>query len=686
MDTNMIYYVATNGNDKSAGTAGAPFATVEAARDAVRAEIRRGLCEPITVKILAGEYFVGGIDFDARDSGSAECPIVYEAQGEVVLNGGLRLPAEAFEPLTHEERSRLSADAAAHVVRTNLFQKGITRAELGEMCVVGSHHTGARYDGATLAPIHCELFVDGVRQTVARYPNEGFLYTTGLIREGDGLESKASGKVIYRYTPDEFERVRNPVSDIFEIDRDTAARAAAWKTLRDVWMFGYPAWNWAGMSSPIVSIGIEQCSMETKMVSRYGARTEGAPYYFYNVFEELDRPGEWYLDRESGWLYLYPAVALSGASIELSLLARSILAARDVSYLTFRGLTFTATRGDALTLSGDSLCVENCEIRNAAGNAMVVKGDRIRVRGCEMHRLGKGGVVIEGGDRATLAPSHNVLEYNHVHHFSEIFTTYQPAFSLDGVGNLCRRNRIHDSTHMAIYFAGNDHIIEYNEIFDVCKTGDDSSAVYAGRDYTVQGTVIRYNYFHDIMSSEKNDVGIFAVYCDDNLGKCTIVNNIFERCQSALLLHGGHDMTFCGNVIVDGSPKSNNCLNFSRYWYGDDLVGDGLHIKKLNAVPWQSEPWRRAYPHLEQYFSWSPDTEQIYPHYGNISGNIIIGHAPMQVNFPWYDARFHNKIENNTFLRARPAGSLAELCAAILPQKVEGFAPIPLGEIGCPET
>ena len=58
----------------------------------------------------------------------------------------------------------------------------------------------------------------------------------------------------------------------------------------------------------------------------------------------------------------------------------------------------------------------------------------------------------------------------------------------------------------------------------------------------------------------------------------------------------------------------------------------------------------------------------------------------MQVNFPWYDARFHNKIENNTFLRARPAGSLAELCAAILPQKVEGFAPIPLCEIGCPES
>ena len=37
----------------------------------------------------AVEIGVDGIELDARDSGSAECPIVYEAQGEVILNGDL---------------------------------------------------------------------------------------------------------------------------------------------------------------------------------------------------------------------------------------------------------------------------------------------------------------------------------------------------------------------------------------------------------------------------------------------------------------------------------------------------------------------------------------------------------------------------------------------------------------------
>ena len=677
----MVYYVATNGKDCFRGTCEEPFASIERARDAVRDNIREGLREPVTVKILSGVYKTGNIMFDERDSGTAAFPVTYEAEGEVVLNGGIRLSADLFEPLMAEEKNRLSPEAACHVVRTNLRRLGFSREDWGEMCVTGSHHTGDRYDGAILSPIACELFVNGNRQTVARYPNEGFLYTTGAIREGDGLESKLTGKVIYNYTLEEWAQKRNPLSDIFEIDEETAKRTASWKSLQDVWMFGYPAWNWAGMSTPVVRIGAEDRSMETKMVSRYGIKRQ-MPYYLYNIFEELDKPGEWYLDRDSGWLYLYPDCDLSEAEIDLSLLTESLLTVKNASYIRFKGLTFTATRGDALTLFGDHLSLENCVIQNVAGYAAVIEGNYIHVSGCEMYHLGRGGVMITGGDRASLTPSHNVLENNHIHHFSEIFTTYQPGFSLCGVGNLCRNNCIHDSTHMAIYFEGNDHIVEYNEIYDVCKTADDSSAVYAGRDYTVQGTVIRFNYFHDIKSVAKNDVGIFAVYCDDNLGKCTITNNVFERCQSALLLHGGHEMAFRGNVIIDACPKSKNSLNFSKYYYGDDLIGNGLHVSRLAAVPWQSDVWKRAYPGIEKYLSWDPLTEQIYPHFCDLSNNVIINHCPFEINFPWYKDDFQNRVEHNMFLENLPACDTKRLCGEFLPSAVEGFEAIPMDRIG----
>ena len=677
----MIFYVALNGNDGNAGTKEHPFATITRARDAVRGQIRQGLREPITVLVKEGVYYTGNITLDETDSGTEEFPITYEAVGNVVLNGGIQLCARMFEPLTREEKSRLHGLAAENVLRVDLHKLGISRRDYGEMCVTGSHHTGDRYDGAVLSPLWCELFVNDMRQTIARYPNEGFLYTEAPVREGDGLESKITGKVIYRYTLEEWEKKRNPVSDIYGLDADTAKRAATWKTLRDVWMFGYPTWNWAGMSTPIVRIDGEKGEMETQMVSRYGMKSH-APYYFYNVFEELDTPGEWYLNRDTGFLYLYPPCPLSEAEITLSLLTESILTMKNVSYVRIKGLTFSATRADALTLTGNHLTVENCTVKNIAENAMVIKGDHIRVCGCEMHHLGRGGVVIDGGDRVTLTPSYNILENNHVHHISEIFTTYQPAFSLNGVGNLCRNNLIHDSTHMAIYFSGNDHVIEYNEIHDVCKTADDSSAVYAGRDYSTQGTVIRFNYFHDIKSVAKNEVGVYAVYCDDNLGKCTIVQNVFVRCQSALLLHGGHNMTFRGNVIAEACPKTKNALLFGRYHYWDDLLPEGLHMKRLNEVPWQSEIWLKAYPQIAEYLSWHPEHEQRFPHYADISGNVIIDHAPIETNFAWDDPRYKNKMENNVYLENVPMRDLGYLCRKYLPETVADFQPIPFENIG----
>jgi len=677
----MYYYVATNGSDANPGTREAPFATLEGARDAVRKQIQKGLKEPVTVKITEGVYYTGNIVLTDEDGGTEASPICYEAEGNVVLNGGMTLRADMFGALTEEEKSRLHGEAAEKVVRADLGALGLCRRDWGEMCVTGSHHTGDRYDGAVLSPMWCELFVDDVRQTVARYPNEGFLYTEAPFREGDGRESTVTGSIQYRYTPEEWESVRNPLSDIYRLDPETARRAASWKTLSDVWMFGYPAWNWADMSTPVVRIDEKTCEMETKMVSLYGMK-KGAPYYFYNVFEEMDSPGEWYLDRENGYLYLYPPSPLEKAEITLSLLTESVLTVKGASYVTLKGITFTGTRADALMLSGDHLTVQDCIVKNVAGYAIVIRGDHNRVCGCEICHVGQGGVKLWGGDRATLTPSHNVAENNHVHHFAEIFKNYRPAFQLDGVGNICRHNCIHDSSHMAIGFTGNEHRIEYNEIYAVCKTSDDAAAVYSGRDYSTQGTVIRFNYFHDIVSAAKKNVGIFAVYCDDNLGKCTIVQNVFVRCQSALLLHGGHNMTFAGNLIMDAPENARSALMCHKYHCWWDLLGDSLHAKRLREVPWQSEIWRKAYPQIEKYLSWDIETEQRFPHYANISDNVIINHKPIEINFGWDDPLFENKVENNTVRTEKPDCGLALLCEERLPNEVKGFERIPFSDIG----
>lgn len=87
-------------------------------------------------------------------------------------------------------------------------------------------------------------------------------------------------------------------------------------------------------------------------MSRYGARKGGA-YYFYNVLDELDAPGEWYLDRETGMLYFYPPRDLRDARVEMTITTKSVLHLKNAHDLTFEGFTFRGTRGDAVTIEGD---------------------------------------------------------------------------------------------------------------------------------------------------------------------------------------------------------------------------------------------------------------------------------------------------------------------------------------------
>jgi len=668
-------YVACTGVKGGKGTKECPFDSVETARDEVRRLVSEGIDEEITVIIGEGEYYTSGIVLDERDSGSEEFPITYYADGEVVINGGITLSEADFMSVTESERARLHGDAKEKVVCADLKKHGFSAADWGGICAIGSYNTASKYDGAFTSPMWCELFVNDKRMELARYPDSGYLHTLETVREGKCLEPTGKAKL----TADEWAKIRNPIGDIRKIDADTAKRASGWKSFDDVWVFGYPKYGWADMSSPLENIDAKSCEMETRHVSMYGIR-EHAPYYFFNVFEELDAPGEWYLDRENGILYLYPPEELGQSKINLSLLTSSLVKFNNVSNVVLDGITFTGTRNDALSLIGKGIKVKNCVVKNVAGSAIVIKGENCVVSGCEIHHTGRAGICIDGGDRNKLTSSGNVVTDNHIHHIAEIYRTYQPAVRLGGVNCICSHNCIHDSAHMAIGFGGNNHIIEYNEIYEVCQIADDSGAIYSGRDYTTCGNVIRCNFFHDMASEADNHIGIFGVYCDDNLGSCTIERNIFLRCQSALLLHGGHDMIFKNNLIINSCEKSQYSIRFHRYGYWDDLLPGGTHWKHLDSIPWEGEIWSEAYPHLAEYLTWDPQTEQCCPHYCEIANNIIINHTPVDIRgFDCHDPLYKNTVGNNIQI---DVDNISALTKEMLSDTVPGFETPEFEKIG----
>jgi len=125
------YFVAPSGSDAAPGTLERPFATLQRAQQAARQARGR---EPVTVFLREGvHYLPETLVFTAEDSGTQAAPVAYRAyrNEQAVISGGVRLKDLKWEP----------------------YRDGIMKAAVP---------AGFTSD---------QLFVNGQRQPMARYPN-----------------------------------------------------------------------------------------------------------------------------------------------------------------------------------------------------------------------------------------------------------------------------------------------------------------------------------------------------------------------------------------------------------------------------------------------------------------------------------------------------------------------------------
>lgn len=193
---------------------------------------------------------------------------------------------------------------------------------------------------------------------------------------------------------------------------------------------------------------------------------------------------------------------------------------------------------------------------------------------------------------------------------------YQPAISMSGVGNRASNNLIHDAPHMAISFSGNDHIIELNEIYNVCYESNDAGAMYSGRDWTMRGTIIRYNYLHHINGFEGR--GCVGIYLDDMFCGTEIYGNIFYKVTRAAFIGGGRDCTIENNIFVDCQPALHidaRAMNWASYHVETTMTD------RLLEMPYKEPLWMERYPKLINIL----DDEPAAPKGNLIARNISQG-------------------------------------------------------------
>ena len=652
-DDKMIvgdFYVSTNGNDENSGTKDSPFLTIEKAVEAVR-NTNKTDKNGITVCIEAGEYRVSSLEFSKEDSGTEKCPVTYcSYNGDVVINGGITLDSSDFRNAEDypEIAERLSAEARKSVTVIDLTKApySLTGDDWGKIYAIGSYHTADSYDGDYAGPLYCELFVDDIRQTVARYPDNDYLYTEEVVKTGLGKESDGSLTEVK-----DWDKIRNPESDVYKVNPELAKRISGWKNPDDVWMFGYWKYDWADASTPIGSFDKDTRELSPKFVSLYGTKTD-APYYFFNVLEELTAEGEWYLDRENGLLCMWEPENADNKEIILSLSLNPVINS-EADYVTFDGLTVKGTRSDGVVITGNNNTVQNCLIKNVAGNALIMNGSNNLAYNNEITRTGRGGIIISGGDTETLTAGNSKADNNYIHDWSEIYQTYQPAVTLEGVGNICSHNEMANSPHEAITYKGNNHIIEYNLIHDVCLLSDDAGAIYSGRSWVWYGNVVRYNCIYNVGSENHGPDGI---YLDDAVSGQKIYGNLLINIPSnSIHVGGGRDNVITNNIIVN---PGNNALRFDdraregaleNGWFTHAYVGSGDMWEALYSSPWQSETWQNAFPEYKNCTDdiSESDSPDYIPNPASTFTNNIIINKNMQYGEIYSSVRKFSDISDN---------------------------------------
>lgn len=535
------FYVSPRGADSNPGTQPRPFATLARARDAVRAA---NPASGATVWLASGHYPVAStIEFTAADSGSSAHPVVYRASPGATpcLTGG--------RPVL---RFRRHKDA---ILVADLRAQGITS--------FGSLQRRGHGITATAA---LELFFRGRPMPLAGWPNRGWAHISATS------------------TP--------KAPDHFVCDTDRPAR---WLNAPDAWLHGYWTFDWSDSYERIAAIDPAARTIRTQPPHHSYGYKPGQRWRVLNLLEELDEPGEWYLDRAAGRLYFWPPAPIRPGDAVVSVLDSPLLALRDAAHIQFHGLAFEHTRSDAVTITrGSDVLLSHCRLLNLGTRAVVIQGGGHHgVEDSEIAFTGDGAIELSGGDRRTLTPARHFARRNHIHHFGRWSRTYTAAVLLAGVGHLVSGNTIHHSPHLAILLHGNDHLIQRNDIHSVAMETHDVGAFYLGRDWTQRGNHVDSNYFHNIGQGNVN-----AIYLDDFTSGVLVTGNVVERSLRGVLIGGGHDNIIRANRFVScdiAVTFDSRGLTWARSWFDGR---DNTLFDALKAVPFQDEPWRSRYPEL----------------------------------------------------------------------------------------
>jgi hypothetical protein len=548
-------HVSPSGNDSQPGTAEAPLVTMAAARDAAR---RFAGKEAVTIHVADGIYYLPEtLVLTPTDSGTADFPVIWRAEheGKAILSGGVKLALE-WKP----------------------YRDGI-------------------YQATTPANLSIDqLFIDGARQRMARYPNYD------------------PGRPTAAYQG-------------FAADAISTERAARWADPAGGYIHAMHVARWGGYHYRITGKKADgTLEYEGGWQNNRQMGMHARQRMVENIFEELDAPGEWFHNAKTNTLYYMPEAGRNpgDATVEVVRLSQLLEVKGTVTvpvrHVTFQGFVirhaartfmenreallrsdWTIYRGGAFTLTGtEGISILDCEFDQPGGNAIFFNQytRRALVKGCHIHDTGASGVCFVGDPAAVRNP---LFEYAQTQDLTKIDTTPGPKTEnypadsavedclIHGIGRVERQPAgvqiamaarislrdlsIYDCARSGINIGDGcwgGHIIERCDVFDtVLETHDHGSFNSWGRD--------RYwTSNHRGVSQPQVERNPKLPYLD--AVETTVIRDSRWRCDHGWdidLDDGSSNYDIYRNLLLAGGLKFRE--GYGRKAHNNIIVNNGLH-------------------------------------------------------------------------------------------------------------
>lgn len=582
-DKNLIklqgVYMSEDGKTSSDGTPQKPINNLaNALVEAKNRTLTYGTEYPIYVFIKGGEYRINeAVTLDKTVFGKSEYKglNIVGYDGQPVFSGATKINAEELKPVTDADTlSRLPKAGRGKVAYLDLSTQGIS---------------GLSKDDVS----YPYVYVNDKQQIMSRWPNDDFAKVSSVPVVGEFCYEEA-----------------NP---------------SRWTRANDLRISGYFVADY--FFNRTKTAGVDAKAKRIKTVGQsFSSHRAGSRWYGCNLLEEIDIPGEWYVDRDTNILYFYPPYTLKNATVEICTFHKDDFLKTDgIKNLTIDGVGFTKMGKRAIVGNDmENVTIKNCDFTFIQGN-YTIAGERcqnITIDGNYSYNTGGGFVSVRTPSMTNLEYELGNLKFtnNRIVSCDFVPSNISGAFNAgynnnDWVGTMgaeISNNIIQDCNgSYAISYVGVDNKVHHNEIVNQAKNIHDGGAIYFGKAVSYNGCEIAYNYIHHL-NRENFYCGL---YNDDAYAFANWHHNVIYNANRSTIIGLGYGMQYNYNLSID--MATSGTVGSRMTWYS---MHDGQKVEAQRAA--ESSKWVEKWPALKTAVTRDPF---IAPYDVTIFGNVGIG-------------------------------------------------------------